>query len=708
MKFFKLKNIHLSKKLKLIILLALVLLFALIAILAFNKNRKNVYSLKYDITALEHNGSLPDIIMEKGFSRTENSSNQDIEITYDKLYQYNQSNYLKLENVVIDVYTAKKKQYHIVSDLVYTFDMANMQSFYLSHNAEINDFFQNISIKGELLFCDFAANILKSDHRVLVIKDGFEIESDFFIVQNNVASFTGNVVILNKTGVLEDKKVDEFVNLSGNCENAYFYLNENKINMVQNVIIVSDMLDIKGDEVDIARNENITEVNPKTKQNVDKNKTNNLPDTSINILNGYMKYNKIDRIPLLFYTKGKKINFIDGNKRSFSLQSGDGFYISGNETNYFSGTRVFFEEEKLKDNSKNQYIETNKGYLKYEKNIDNEVISLFYSKGDRIVLVNKKEAIYKCYNGYGYIKDKKDKNELLFEGNFIEYNQGKYSKIEKNAALYDFSAKIFIKGDLLEFFDKEKIASSSKPFFLRQFKPEFEFNNMGFLSGKSPNIGNYFLSSKDLFLNFRKYDIQGNKGTFNTEDSAGIVEGNSNIVDYENLIETKSDKAKYTGNKTDIYILEGNLFVYQYESIEKILNRKYLLLVVQADKGKIERANNYGIFEGEPKIRNFEDKYFIKSDLLELYLDTDTYVFKDNVKLILNSGEDESKSDNLVFILGTYAVFESQKNNITFSGPSTLIQKNMEIQVSEIFVNLADKKITFKSLKDSKLKSINY
>ncbi|HQJ41477.1 MAG TPA: hypothetical protein PK449_07955, partial [Exilispira sp.] len=75
MKFLKLKNIHLSKKLKLILLLAVFLLFALLVILALNKNRKIDYSLKYDITALEYNGSLPDIIMEKGFSRTENSSN---------------------------------------------------------------------------------------------------------------------------------------------------------------------------------------------------------------------------------------------------------------------------------------------------------------------------------------------------------------------------------------------------------------------------------------------------------------------------------------------------------------------------------------------------------------------------------------------------------------------------------------------------------
>ncbi|MEJ5273256.1 MAG: hypothetical protein WH035_03935, partial [Spirochaetota bacterium] len=314
---------------------------------------------------------------------------------------------------------------------------------------------------------------------------------------------------------------------------------------------------------------------------------------------------------------------------------------------------------------------------------------------------------YICKNGYGYLKDLEKNNEVIFNGNNIDYNEKGLSKITGNANIYDLIGKTYIKGEELLYFDEKKIVTSEQPFFLRHFNENFSYHIDGILNGQKPDFEKDFANIKRENYIFLINDVQANKGKMNTEDSSSVLEGNVNIIDYENLLQIKSNYASYSGDNDQIYNAEGNLFIYQYESIEKILIKKYLTTIIQSEKGIVYKKDNLAYFEGEPKIKNFKENFYIQSDLLEAHLDTKVYVFKDNIKLLVNTSENKDL-ENQIYILGQYAVYETEKKTITFSGPSILYQKNIELYVLEIYVDFNNKTINFKGIKDSKIKSIKF
>lgn len=657
------------------------------------KERQKQNIFPFDIESIKFKGVYPDVIMLDGKININSAKNQKIEILYDKIYQYTSLNYVEIINPIITISQDNSDIYHITSKIAFADNLDNIKKFNLKGNALIKSLVQKIEISSELLICDLEKETISNDISSKILKDGFIIYSEGVFINNEYAIFKKNVRIENKTGLFDEKIVDEFRNFEGNCDNAIFYIKDKKILMRQNASVKSAMLDIKGNQINFIQIEN------------SKNITNNNINRII-VIKGYAKYISIKNE--IFYSKGDLIDYSQGNDKLYILNNGNGYYDSLIDKThiFFDGQKVVYSQD-IKDKST---FKINKGFLhqkKYDSNDNQRVISQFYSKGDNIVLEKEEKSSYKCVNGFGYLQDLEENNELVFSGKNINYIEKGTSKINQDANIYDFIGKIYIKGEELIYYEDKKIVVSEKPFFLRQFIKEYYYSNENIFKGIKPDFTKDFLNIKNEDFSLLINDISALKGKMNVENSSSILEGKVKIIDYQNLINIKSNYATYSGNEDQIYNAEGNLFIYQYSSIENILNNKYLSNIIQSDKAIVYKKENLAYFEGEPKIKNFTDNFFIKSDLLEAHLDTKVYVFKDNIKLLINYSENK-EMESQIYIIGQYAVYESDKKIITFSGPSILVQKNIEMYVNEIFVDFNQKTINFKGVKDSKLKKLKF
>ncbi len=679
-----------------ILIISLIIFLVLIAVFLLfqdKKERQKQNIFPFDIESIKFKGVYPDVIMLDGKININSAKNQKIEILYDKIYQYTSLNYVEIINPIITISQDNSDIYHITSKIAFADNLDNIKKFNLKGNALIKSLVQKIEISSELLICDLEKETISNDISSKILKDGFIIYSEGVFINNEYAIFKKNVRIENKTGLFDEKIVDEFRNFEGNCDNAIFYIKDKKILMRQNASVKSAMLDIKGNQINFIQIEN------------SKNITNNNINRII-VIKGYAKYISIKNE--IFYSKGDLIDYSQGNDKLYILNNGNGYYDSLIDKThiFFDGQKVVYSQD-IKDKST---FKINKGFLhqkKYDSNDNQRVISQFYSKGDNIVLEKEEKSSYKCVNGFGYLQDLEENNELVFSGKNINYIEKGTSKINQDANIYDFIGKIYIKGEELIYYEDKKIVVSEKPFFLRQFIKEYYYSNENIFKGIKPDFTKDFLNIKNEDFSLLINDISALKGKMNVENSSSILEGKVKIIDYQNLINIKSNYATYSGNEDQIYNAEGNLFIYQYSSIENILNNKYLSNIIQSDKAIVYKKENLAYFEGEPKIKNFTDNFFIKSDLLEAHLDTKVYVFKDNIKLLINYSENK-EMESQIYIIGQYAVYESDKKIITFSGPSILVQKNIEMYVNEIFVDFNQKTINFKGVKDSKLKKLKF
>lgn len=679
-----------------ILIISLIIFLVLIAVFLLfqdKKERQKQNIFPFDIESIKFKGVYPDVIMLDGKININSAKNQKIEILYDKIYQYTSLNYVEIINPIITISQDNSDIYHITSKIAFADNLDNIKKFNLKGNALIKSLVQKIEISSELLICDLEKETISNDISSKILKDGFIIYSEGVFINNEYAIFKKNVRIENKTGLFDEKIVDEFRNFEGNCDNAIFYIKDKKILMRQNASVKSAMLDIKGNQINFIQIEN------------SKNITNNNINRII-VIKGYAKYISIKNE--IFYSKGDLIDYSQGNDKLYILNNGNGYYDS-----LIDKTHIFFEGQKVvysQDIKDKSTFKINKGFLhqkKYDSNDNQRVISQFYSKGDNIVLEKEEKSSYKCVNGFGYLQDLEENNELVFSGKNINYIEKGTSKINQDANIYDFIGKIYIKGEELIYYEDKKIVVSEKPFFLRQFIKEYYYSNENIFKGIKPDFTKDFLNIKNEDFSLLINDISALKGKMNVENSSSILEGKVKIIDYQNLINIKSNYATYSGNEDQIYNAEGNLFIYQYSSIENILNNKYLSNIIQSDKAIVYKKENLAYFEGEPKIKNFTDNFFIKSDLLEAHLDTKVYVFKDNIKLLINYSENK-EMESQIYIIGQYAVYDSDKKIITFSGPSILVQKNIEMYVNEIFVDFNQKTINFKGVKDSKLKKLKF
>lgn len=679
-----------------ILIISLIIFLVLIAVFLLfqdKKERQKQNIFPFDIESIKFKGVYPDVIMLDGKININSAKNQKIEILYDKIYQYTSLNYVEIINPIITISQDNSDIYHITSKIAFADNLDNIKKFNLKGNALIKSLVQKIEISSELLICDLEKETISNDISSKILKDGFIIYSEGVFINNEYAIFKKNVRIENKTGLFDEKIVDEFRNFEGNCDNAIFYIKDKKILMRQNASVKSAMLDIKGNQINFIQIEN------------SKNITNNNINRII-VIKGYAKYISIKNE--IFYSKGDLIDYSQGNDKLYILNNGNGYYDSLIDKThiFFDGQKVVYSQD-IKDKST---FKINKGFLhqkKYDSNDNQRVISQFYSKGDNIVLEKEEKSSYKCVNGFGYLQDLEENNELVFSGKNINYIEKGTSKINQDANIYDFIGKIYIKGEELIYYEDKKIVVSEKPFFLRQFIKEYYYSNENIFKGIKPDFTKDFLNIKNEDFSLLINDISALKGKMNVENSSSILEGKVKIIDYQNLINIKSNYATYSGNEDQIYNAEGNLFIYQYSSIENILNNKYLSNIIQSDKAIVYKKENLAYFEGEPKIKNFTDNFFIKSDLLEAHLDTKVYVFKDNIKLLINYSENK-EMESQIYIIGQYAVYDSDKKIITFSGPSILVQKNIEMYVNEIFVDFNQKTINFKGVKDSKLKKLKF
>lgn len=679
-----------------VVFLVVIVSLILISLLPNMKDKNTGSSFNLDLNNEKFKGVYPDIVMINGKIGSVTNDNQKIIIYYKRILQYSSLNYLKIENPIIYIYNGSEKIYYIKSNIAYTENLDNIKKISFQENTTINDLKQNIIIEGDLFKCDIENRVITSDIQSTVKKDGFVINSVGIYIDDNYAIFKNNVDIINDSGFYDHKIVDEFVNFKGRCDLATFYTKDNFIKMEKNAYVKSRMLDIQGDKIQFFQ----------IKENLDNSNNNNSYSNRITVDNGYAQY--ISKEKKIFYSKGYYIDYRQGDSKLFILKNGNGYYKDSIENSiiYFTGENVIYSED-LKNKSS---FKINKGYFhqkKYFENNDKNTISEFYSNGEFINLIKNQNYSYICKNGYGYLKDLEKNNEVVFNGNNIDYKEKGLSKITGNANIYDLIGKTYVKGEELLYFDEKKIVTSEQPFFLRHFNENFSYNIDGILNGQKPDFEKNFVNIKRENYIFLINDIQANKGKMNTEDSSSILEGNVNIIDYENLLQIKSNYASYSGNDDQIYNAEGNLFIYQYESIEKILIKKYLTTIIQSEKGIVYKKDNLAYFDSGPKIKNFKENFYIQSDLLEAHLDTKVYVFKDNIKLLVNTSENKDL-ENQIYILGQYAVYETEKKTITFSGPSILYQKNIELYVLEIYVDFNNKTINFKGIKDSKIKSIKF
>lgn len=679
-----------------VLLLFVFIIGLIISTISPNKTSKNksIYLSSFNLEKEKYKGSYPDTIMIKGKINSNSNTNERIEIYYDRILQYSSLNYMKIEYPKITIFQDEEKIYYITSDIAFTENLDDIKIVNLIGKASIKDLKQNIEIKGDLLICNIERKEISSEESSLVIKDGFNIVSTGIYINSEKANFKKDVYITNDTGLYNSKIVNEFINFKGYSENAIFDMNTNTIRMNKNATVSSKAFDIKGDQILFYNFEND-------------------PDVSINysqriyVLNGYIKYININND--IFYSKGDTIDYKQGKLESYSLKNGYGYYKDNDENTYlyFNGETVSF----FKDENKKAIYKINKGFFDQQKyNIydSDSIISQFYSKGDFISLTTYKERnTYNCKNGFGYLYDLNNKNNVIFSGNNIYYVEKGETKISGNANIYDIIGKNYVKGDELIYYDDRKIVVSDKPFFLRQFNSDFNYTNQSILKGIRPNFENDFLKLPSDNYKYIVNDVSALKGKMNTEDSSCILEKKVNIIDYQNLILIVADYATYSGKEDQIYKAENNLTIYQYDSINNIKNNKQLEIIIQSDRATVYKKDNLAYFEGEPKIKNFKDNFYIQSDLLEAHLDTKVYVFKDNIKLLVNTSENK-ELENQIYILGQYAVYDSEKKIITFSGNSILYQKNMELKVLEIFVDFDQKVIKFKGIKDSKIKSIKF
>lgn len=686
------------KKTLLNILIALIVIsIVLIVIISLNQEKKEKQkklNLDFDIESSKYKGIYPDVVMIKGRIVTNSNQNQRVEIYYDLIFQYTSLNYIELKNPKIYIYdNNNNKTYYINSDIAYSESLDNIRIVTLKGNANIKNLLQNINIQSEMLTCDVESKQINTNLHSLVVKDGFNITSTGLYINEEMAIFNSDVKIKNKTGLYESKIVDEFVNLNGTSNKAFFNIKEKNIKLEGNAILVSNMLDIKGEQIQLFQYD-------------DKNDENKSFNNRIYVIKGNAKYINLDKD--IFYSIGSTIDYRQGKEKIYFLTNGNG-YIKNNKENtyvYFAGNNVSFYENKDKKST----LKIENGYI-YQKKIngktENEIESQFYSKGDYISLIKEDIYKYNCKNGYGYIKNDREEQEVVFSGNNIDYVEKSISKITGNGNLFDFIGNVYVKGENLVYYEDKNIVTSDSYFFLRQFKKEFIYDSKDITKGVKPDFEKSFLNIKKDDYNLLVNDVSALKGKMNTETNESFLEGNVNIIDYENLVQIRSNYAHYSGKEEQIYYAEKNLFVYQYQSLEKILDKKYLSTIIESDKGTIYKKDDLAYFEGEPKIKNFEDNFFIKSDLLEAHLDTKVYVFKDNIKLLVNTSENR-QIENQIYIMGQYAVYESNKKVITFSGPSILVQKNIELYVLEIFVDFNQKTINFKGIKDSKLQKIKF
>jgi len=736
-----------------------------------NGNKSNP-TFPFNLEDEKYKGSYPDIIMVNGRINSNSSKNERIEIFYDRIVQYSTLNYMKIINPKITVFQDKEKIYYITSDIAFSENIDNIKIVNLSGNASINDLKQNIDIKGDLLVCNIERKEISSDKSALVIKDGFNIVSNGIFINNTYAVFKKDVKITNKTGLYDSQIMDEFINFKGYSETATFDITNNSIKMDKNATINSKVLDIKGDQVLFYKfkinqdqnnnysqriyvlNGHIKYVNVNNdvfyskgdsidyRQGNDENYTlkngegyfkdnkensyiyftgetvnfikNKNEQTTYKINKGFFNQKKFnfdseDKILTEFYSKGDSIQYSQLKDKTYILRNGDGYYkdYGDNSYLYFNGETVTFTE----DSNKKTTYKINKGYFdqkKYSNTNFENIISEFYSKGDGITLVKyNNNNTFNCKNGFGYLYDSNENNNVIFSGNTINYIEKGETKISGNAHIYDLIGKTYVKGDELIYYDDKKIITSNKQFFIRQFDDNFNYSNQDILKGIKPEFEKDFLNLPSDNFKFIVNDISALKGKMNTEDGSSILEKKINIIDYQNLIMINSDYATYSGKDEQTYKAEKNLTIYQYNSIDNIRNNKQLESIIQSDKVIVYKKDNLAYFEGEPKIKNFKENFYIQSDLLEAHLDTKVYVFKDNIKLLVNTSENK-ELENQIYILGQYAVYDSEKKIITFSGPSILYQKNIELYVLEIFVDFNQKTINFKGIKDSKIKSIKF
>ncbi len=688
------KKIKLSFFSFMIIVFFIIILGLIFSTLISNKNgNKSNTTFPFNLENEKYKGTYPDIIMVNGKINSNSNKNERIEIFYDRILQYSSLNYMKIENPRITVFQDKEKIYYITSDIAFSENIENIKIVNLNGNASIKDLKQNIDIKGDLLVCNIDRKEISSDKSSLVIKDGFDIVSTGIFINSNYAIFKKDVNIRNKTGFYNSKIVNEFIDFKGYSETATFNINDNIIRIDKNATVSSNAFDIKGDQIlfyDLEKPQN----------------QNNSYSQRIYVLNGYIKY--INANNDIFYSEGDSIDYRYGKLESYTLKNGDGYYKDYKENNYlyFKGESVNF----FKDEKKKTIFKINKGFFdqkKYSSKNSEQIISQFYSKGDYISLIKDNNNTYNCKNGFGYLYDLNNNNKVIFTGNNIYYVEKGETRISGNAHIYDIIGKNYIKGDELIYYDDKKIVISNKPFFLRQFNDDFDYINESILKGIKPDFEKDFLNLSSDNFKYIVNDVSANKGKMNTEDGSSILEKKVNIIDYQNLILIVADYATYSGKDEQIYKAEKNLTIYQYDSIDNIRNNKQLESIIQSDKVVVYKKDNLAYFEGEPKIKNFKDNFYIQSDLLEAHLDTKVYVFKDNIKLLVNTSENK-ELENQIYILGQYAVYESEKKLITFSGPSTLYQKNIELFLLEIYVDFNQKTINFKGIKDSKIKSIKF
>ncbi len=688
---FKLK---IKFKYLLSLIIILFLLFIIFIYFSYNSKDRSSFNELNNIEDLKYNVYYPDVILIKGKIISNSKENEKIEIYYDKIYQYKDANYIKIINPRINIFRNNKKTYFIRSKEAYSNNIENVNIVNLKGDSLITDYNSNINISSDYLECNLEKNQIITDQMAIVKKDGFIIYSKGIFINDTYANFKSDVKIENKTGLFESKIVDEFVNLNGSCDNSIFYLQNKTIIMMGNSILFSNMLDLKGDRIDFYQleySDNNSEDNVKSSFS-----------KRIVINNGYAKYVTKDKIQ--FYSIGSYIDYNEGNKKLYILKKGKGYYKDLNSVINFAGDQVTFQQ----DNDDKSHLIIFKGYLHQKKyDYKNRLNSQFYSKGEEIKLLKSNVYSYNCVNGYGYLQDISANNEVAFSGYNINYLEKDTSKITGNAYIFDFIGKIFVKGEQLFYFDYKKIVKSDKPFFVRQFKDNFFYSPENLLKGEKIDFEADFIKINKESFNIIINDIFALKGMMNTETSESIIEGNVDIIDYQNLIQIRSDTAKYSGKESQIYYAQGNLTIYQYQQIENILNKKYLSNIIQSEKATIYKKDDLAYFEGEPKIKNFKNNFFIISDLLEAHLNTKIYIFKDNIKLLINNAENK-EIENQVYIIGQYAVFESEKKIIAFSGNSILVQKNIELKVSEIYVDFNKKTINFKGAKDSKFKIIKY
>lgn len=714
------------KRLLIFSFLLVILVFILFIIVLKNKEntKDKIITNKNIINSEIEENKVPEMFFDN-FSTTiykyeNNDVVKNIVISGIKAVKYRKKNGIEIEKGKVEYYKNNKLVQTIVGDEVVIDDINNVSSIEFLGNSKAFDIENNFSITADKI--------------ILNIKDNI---------------FTAN------DNVTFNKEED----ISGKAQQIYYYQNDNKIILKNNASINYYSNYAEGKSITILNFENSNynnSIHNNPAQDKDKNENNKFDENNKNLLKnqssnltlyinqGLIKYKENGNT---LTANGVQLEFINNkNTRSLKVYNGKVEYQSVDnvyKTIHTSNGEFLYYliEENLKNNIKqNKNNSSNKDNKSTNIKQNKNIIDSSNSNTKLTYTFKNAENIIKRVN----LKDNTEIENIYFKSKNGKIKNNKNVNLTGSSLIIDYINFTSIYGEELDYDNDTKIANGKKNIVIFLFKNggKENFNNAGKKNVINEDVNNNFnnknnknssrnniedlnaiYNTMNKLKNFNYDDFNKNKneyiknnydysffdkiimgeyGKVNTDTKESEIEDDVIIKDFSNVMLLNCDKLIYSGQKDDYYVLSGNIKTKQFENIENLIENQNPDLYLIGGKAKIYNKTKYGLITESPRLLNTKDNYFISSDIIEVYFNTETYLFKNNVLFIYNKFEKNNKEIKTV-AKGTFATFNNKTNILEIKGDGFVSINGSESYSNDIKIDVINHKVYLQQVVNVKI-----